>query len=141
MSTIGFTSFGFPLKTRNQNLPPVASAYASPSPERIDSEENGCGVLKRRTSIVSRASLVSSSILGFPKEGLAIVKQGLLAGRIPGYLNLMNKSFLGRKCLFHCIKLQEGNEETTNRIKRTYRQPEKSGGHGVGWSPIIAYAF
>lgn len=93
MSTIGFTSFGFPLKTRNQNLPPVASAYASPSPERIDSEENGCGVLKRRTSIVSRASLVSSSILGFPKEGLAIVKQGLLAGRIPGYLNLMNKVF------------------------------------------------
>ncbi|KAL7594429.1 hypothetical protein Lser_V15G30762 [Lactuca serriola] len=95
MGTIGFTSFGFPLKTRNQNLPPVASAYASPSPERIDSEENGCGVLKRRTSIVSRASLVSSSILGFPKEGLAIVKQGLLAGRIPGYLNLMNKTVEG----------------------------------------------
>jgi hypothetical protein len=25
---------------------------------------------------------------------------------------------------------------------RTYRRPdEKSGGHGVGWSPIIPYAF
>lgn len=81
MGTIGFTSFGFPLKTRNQNLPVVASS--SSSPERISSEENGCEVL-RRTAIVSGASLVSSAILGFPKEGLAVVKQGLLAGRIPG---------------------------------------------------------
>ncbi|XP_023753589.1 psbP domain-containing protein 4, chloroplastic isoform X1 [Lactuca sativa] len=115
MGTIGFTSFGFPLKTRNQNLPVVASS--SSSPERISSEENGCEVL-RRTAIVSGASLVSSAILGFPKEGLAVVKQGLLAGRIPG--------------------LSEPNEQGW----RTYRRPdEKSGGHGVGWSPIIPYAF
>ncbi|KAI3689457.1 hypothetical protein L2E82_47414 [Cichorium intybus] len=119
MGTIGFTNFAFPLKTSKQNLPVVASAC---SPDRVstheDSEENGCGVLRRRTAIVSGASLVSSAILGFPKEGLAVVKQGLLAGRIPG--------------------LSEPNEQGW----RTYRRPdEKSGGHGVGWSPIIPYAF
>ncbi|KAL4565811.1 hypothetical protein LXL04_029917 [Taraxacum kok-saghyz] len=113
MSTIGFTSFGLTSKT--SKLPVVASAC---TPERLDSEENGCGVLKRRTAIVSGASLVSSAILGFPREGLAVVKQGLLAGRIPG--------------------LSEPNEQGW----RTYRRPdEKSGGHGVGWSPIIPYAF
>ncbi|KAI9073172.1 hypothetical protein K1719_044878 [Acacia pycnantha] len=46
------------------------------------------------------------------------VKQGLLAGRIPG--------------------LSEPDEQGW----RTYRRPdEKSGGHGVGWSPIIPYTF
>lgn len=34
--------------------------------------------------LVSGASLISSSILGFPGDGFAVVKQGLLAGRIPG---------------------------------------------------------
>ncbi|KAI7740143.1 hypothetical protein M8C21_018271 [Ambrosia artemisiifolia] len=58
------------------------------------------------------------SIPGVPKDGLAVVKQGLLAGRIPG--------------------LSEPNEQGW----RTYRRPdEKSGGHGVGWSPIIPYIF
>ncbi|OMO62201.1 Photosystem II PsbP, oxygen evolving complex [Corchorus olitorius] len=68
-----------------------------------------------------RSILVSGvSVLGFPipGEGLAVVKQGLLAGRIPG--------------------LSEPDEQGW----RTYRRPDdKSGGHGVGWSPIIPYAF
>jgi hypothetical protein len=65
------------------------------------------------------SGLVSSTTaLAFPREGLAVVKQGLLAGRVPG--------------------LSEPDEEGW----RTYRRPdEKSGGHGVGWSPIIPYAF
>uniref|UniRef100_A0A0F7CYN4 Photosystem II reaction center PsbP family protein n=1 Tax=Geranium phaeum TaxID=379952 RepID=A0A0F7CYN4_9ROSI len=76
------------------------------------------GILKRRAALVSGISLISSSVLGFSGEGLAVVKQGLLAGRIPG--------------------LSEPDEQGW----RTYRRPdEKSGGHGVGWSPIIPYSF
>ncbi|KAJ0256008.1 PsbP domain-containing protein 4 [Hirschfeldia incana] len=77
-------------------------------------------VLSRRSLLatVSGLSLVSSTSLAFPGEGLAVVKQGLLAGRVPG--------------------LSEPDDEGW----RTYRRPdEKSGGHGVGWSPIIPYAF
>ncbi|XP_010270435.1 PREDICTED: psbP domain-containing protein 4, chloroplastic isoform X1 [Nelumbo nucifera] len=74
--------------------------------------------LTRRWAMVSGVSLVSAAVLGFPREGLAVVKQNLLAGRIPG--------------------LSEPDEQGW----RTYRRPdEKSGGHGVGWSPIIPYAF
>lgn len=73
---------------------------------------------KRRSVLVSGISIVSSAVLEYPGEGLAVVKQGLLAGRIPG--------------------LSEPDEEGW----RTYRRPdEKSGGHGVGWSPIIPYSF
>ncbi|KAK7856497.1 psbp domain-containing protein 4 [Quercus suber] len=74
--------------------------------------------MKRRSVLVSGVSLISSAGLGSPREGLAVVKQGLLAGRIPG--------------------LSEPDEQGW----RTYRRPdEKSGGHGVGWSPIIPYTF
>ncbi|KAG7943078.1 hypothetical protein I3843_15G021300 [Carya illinoinensis] len=80
--------------------------------------EKGSGFMKRRSVLVSGTSLISSAILGSAREGLAVVKQGLLAGRIPG--------------------LSEPDEQGW----RTYRRPdEKSGGHGVGWSPIIPYAF
>ncbi|CAA7396697.1 unnamed protein product [Spirodela intermedia] len=73
--------------------------------------------LRRRGALVSGLSLISSAVLGFPGEGLA-VKQGLLAGRIPGL------------------------SEPDDNGWRTYRRPdEKSGGHGVGWSPIIPYSF
>ncbi|XP_065880700.1 psbP domain-containing protein 4, chloroplastic isoform X2 [Euphorbia lathyris] len=75
---------------------------------------------ERRWVLVSGISLVSSAVLRFPIEGLAMaaVKQGPLAGRIPG--------------------LSEPDEQGW----RTYRRPdEKSGGHGVGWSPIIPYSF
>ncbi|TXG53098.1 hypothetical protein EZV62_022267 [Acer yangbiense] len=76
------------------------------------------GAVNRRSVLLSGASLGCSTVLGFPGEGLAVVKQGLLAGRIPG--------------------LSEPDEQGW----RTYRRPdEKSGGHGVGWSPIIPYAF
>ncbi|CAL5333066.1 unnamed protein product [Camellia sinensis] len=87
---------------------------------RCVDEEGGdfSGFLKRRQALVSGAGLISSAVLGFPSQGLAVVKQGLLAGRIPG--------------------LSEPDEQGW----RTYRRPdEKSGGHGVGWSPIIPYAF
>ncbi|GJU22516.1 PsbP domain-containing protein 4, chloroplastic isoform X1 [Tanacetum coccineum] len=122
MGTLGLTNFGFYLKTSKQRLH-AQSVVASCSPERvittkIESDSNENDVLGRRTALVSGVSLVSSTMLGFPKEGLAVVKQGLLAGRIPG--------------------LSEPNEQGW----RTYRRPdEKSGGHGVGWSPIIPYAF
>uniref|UniRef100_A0A0F7CYN5 Photosystem II reaction center PsbP family protein n=1 Tax=Monsonia emarginata TaxID=28966 RepID=A0A0F7CYN5_9ROSI len=80
-------------------------------------EERVC--LKRRTAVVSGISLISSAVWGFSGgEGVAVVTQGLLAGRIPG--------------------LSEPDEQGW----RTYRRPdEKSGGHGVGWSPIIPYSF
>ncbi|KAK6131070.1 hypothetical protein DH2020_035188 [Rehmannia glutinosa] len=94
---------------------------------RIRAAENLCatvktdkfsGLINRRAAIASGVALVSSTVFGFPREGLAVVKQGLLAGRVPG--------------------LSEPDEQGW----RTYQRPEdKSGGHGVGWSPIIPYAF
>lgn len=87
------------------------------SAESSGSEEFS-GLLNRRAILASGVGLISSAGLGFPGQGLAVVKQGLLAGRIPG--------------------LSEPDEEGW----RTYRRPDdKSGGHGVGWSPIIPYAF
>uniref|UniRef100_A0A0F7GZ57 Photosystem II reaction center PsbP family protein n=1 Tax=Monsonia marlothii TaxID=163685 RepID=A0A0F7GZ57_9ROSI len=82
-------------------------------------DREGSVCLKRRTALVSGISLISSAVLGFSsEEGVAVVNQGLLAGRIPG--------------------LSEPDEQGW----RTYRRPdEKSGGHGVGWSPIIPYSF
>ncbi|KAK9096356.1 hypothetical protein Sjap_021853 [Stephania japonica] len=93
---------------------------------RAASDSNGHGfvgdendeMLGRRAAMVSGWLLVCGVVLGFPCNGLAVVKQGLLAGRIPG--------------------LSEPDEQGW----RTYRRPdEKSGGHGVGWSPIIPYLF
>lgn len=67
-----------------------------------------------------RSAVLGSSLLlclGSPKDGSAVT-QGLLAGRIPG--------------------LSEPDETGW----KTYRRPdEKSGGHGVGWSPITPYTF
>ncbi|MCO5557568.1 hypothetical protein L7F22_011134 [Adiantum nelumboides] len=68
-----------------------------------------------------RRSLLSSAALPFlllSSEKALAVKQALLAGRVPG--------------------LSAPDE---NGI-RTYRRPDaKSGGHGVGWSPMIPYSF
>ncbi|KAH6780287.1 thylakoid lumenal protein photosystem II reaction center PsbP family [Perilla frutescens var. hirtella] len=76
------------------------------------------GLINRRAAIASGIALASSAAFGFPRDGLAVVKQGLLAGRIPG--------------------LSEPDEQGW----RTYQRPDdKSGGHGVGWSPIIPYKF
>ncbi|XP_020111390.1 psbP domain-containing protein 4, chloroplastic [Ananas comosus] len=73
---------------------------------------------RRREALAAGLFLASGLVLGVvPGTGLA-VKQGLLAGRIPG--------------------LSEPDEKGW----RTYRRPDdKSGGHGVGWSPIIPYTF
>ncbi|XP_068648223.1 psbP domain-containing protein 4, chloroplastic [Aristolochia californica] len=73
-------------------------------------------ILTRRSALTAGFSLVCA-VLSFPADGLA-VKQGLLAGRIPGLSDPDEKGW------------------------RTYRRPDdKSGGHGVGWSPIIPYSF
>ncbi|XAR57535.1 Photosystem II [Bertholletia excelsa] len=70
------------------------------------------------SGVLTGCLISPSAVLGFPREAAAVVKQGLLAGRIPG--------------------LSEPDEQGW----RTYRRPdEKSGGHGVGWSPIIPYVF
>ncbi|XP_022768026.1 psbP domain-containing protein 4, chloroplastic-like isoform X2 [Durio zibethinus] len=123
----------FPWKCHQQVA--TSSSFAHSSPENgisrakavpgsrgnwlVDREkEESWGILSRRSILVSGISLASSAVLGFPGDGLAVVKQGLLAGRIPG--------------------LSEPDEQGW----RTYRRPDdKSGGHGVGWSPIIPYAF
>lgn len=50
-------------------------------------EEERCAkvkVLRRRSVMASGFSLASLTALGVPGEGLAVVKQGLLAGRVPG---------------------------------------------------------
>ncbi|KAH7680977.1 Photosystem II protein [Dioscorea alata] len=72
----------------------------------------------RRWALSSGLCLASGLVFSSPEDVLAVVKQGLLAGRIPG--------------------LSEPDEQGW----RTYRRPDdKSGGHGVGWSPIIPYLF
>lgn len=134
MRTVLFTSCSFSCTYQPQAIPSRsllvqsslehgACRAKSEASSRESDAPNGeaekfSGILKRRSVVLSGASLVSSAVLGFPGEGLAVVKQGLLAGRIPG--------------------LSEPDEQGW----RTYRRPdEKSGGHGVGWSPIIPYVF
>lgn len=55
---------------------------------RVDGEtqrdERCATALSRRSVLASGFSLVSSTALVFPGDGLAVVKQGLLAGRVPG---------------------------------------------------------
>ncbi|KAJ4751772.1 Photosystem II reaction center PsbP family protein [Rhynchospora pubera] len=92
---------------------------------RAEKRNNGSNIvgeedkkIRRRNALISGFLMASSlSLLGCTGEALA-VKQGLLAGRIPGLSDPDERGF------------------------RTYRRPEdKSGGHGVGWSPIIPYSF
>nr|GMD50257.1 PsbP domain-containing protein 4, chloroplastic [Ipomoea batatas] len=92
-----------------------ASACSREGTKSDEESEKKCGMVNRRFAVISGASMV---VLGFSGEGLAVVKQGLLAGRVPG--------------------LSEPDEQGW----RTYHRPDdKSGGHGVGWSPIIPYSF
>ncbi|KAK4352578.1 hypothetical protein RND71_028096 [Anisodus tanguticus] len=109
----------------------IKAAACSKEDIRVTQDcKKSAGSLNRRLAIVSGASLISS-VLFFPGEGSAVVKQGLLAGRVPG--------------------LSEPDEEVNvhlNKDKiaqagwRTYRRPDdKSGGHGVGWSPMDPYSF
>ncbi|KAH7525191.1 psbP domain-containing protein 4, chloroplastic [Ziziphus jujuba] len=135
MGTTLFTSCSFTWTCHHQQTVPSHYLLAQSSLENgisrtkvaIDSRGNSLvdgeaeklsGFFKRRSVLASGISLLSSAVLGFPSDSLAVVKQGLLAGRVPG--------------------LSEPNEEGW----RTYRRPDdKSGGHGVGWSPIIPYSF
>ncbi|KAI3958734.1 hypothetical protein MKX01_023410 [Papaver californicum] len=97
-----------------------AKASLDANENRYCVNDNEKKFLKRREALVSGVSLVSSSLLigSFPGDGLAVITQGLLAGRVPG--------------------LSDPDEQGW----RTYRRPDaKSGGHGVGWSPIIPYTF
>ncbi|CAI0625425.1 unnamed protein product [Linum tenue] len=129
---MGVTLFSvstFPLRCSGSSFPrqsiPRRHLVAKATPD--DSHESSNfkdgklddGFLTRRSVVGYGVSLLSSStVLGVTGEGMAVVKQGLLAGRVPG--------------------LSDPDEQGW----RTYRRPdEKSGGHGVGWSPIIPYAF
>ncbi|KAL2503662.1 PsbP domain-containing protein 4 [Abeliophyllum distichum] len=120
MGTIGHTICCLSWKS-NQQMVQSAPKKGLSSRKNIYADEvseEPLGLINRRAAIVSGVSLLSSVAFGFPGEVLALVKQGPLAGRIPG--------------------LSEPDEQGW----RTYRRPdEKSGGHGVGWSPIIPYAF
>lgn len=95
-----FTSYSFSLKYHQQTCPShnlvVQSSLKNGIPRTkvaADSRGNGLvdgeaeklsGFLKRRSVLASGISLFCSAVLGFPSESLAVVKQGLLAGRIPG---------------------------------------------------------
>ncbi|KAB5568514.1 hypothetical protein DKX38_002307 [Salix brachista] len=134
MGTSLLTSCGLQWRYHHQQIIPGShllghSHESFPSRAKITAEsrksgfldgenEKSAGFLNRRSVLVSGVSLVSTSVLGSAGEGLAVVKQGLLAGRIPGL------------------------SEPDDQGWRTYRRPDdKSGGHGVGWSPIIPYLF
>ncbi|KAJ0829207.1 hypothetical protein HanLR1_Chr00c0026g0693711 [Helianthus annuus] len=98
MGTIGFANFGFCLKPNKQKVHATHSVIAATKID-ADSEEN-VKVLGRRTALVSGVSLVSSAtLIGFPKDGLAVVKQGLLAGRIPGLSEPNEQGWLFSGCL------------------------------------------
>ncbi|KDP43060.1 hypothetical protein JCGZ_25246 [Jatropha curcas] len=120
MGTTLFPICSFPWRCNHQQIVPSRTkATAEPRDGGFfDGENEKLSGFSKRSVLVSGLSLLSSSVLGFPRDGLAVVKQGLLAGRIPG--------------------LSEPDEQGW----RTYRRPDdKSGGHGVGWSPIIPYSF
>ncbi|CAN1234745.1 PsbP domain-containing protein 4, chloroplastic [Linum perenne] len=102
-----------------RRLAPRAQSATHQTQRAKETISSGDGFVGTRRSVLGTgACLLWSAALGNGREGIAVVKQGLLAGRIPG--------------------LSEPDEQGW----RTYRRPdEKSGGHGVGWSPIIPYAF
>lgn len=93
----------------------------SGSHEEEEQREGVMALVGRRNALASAAAAAAAcgvSVLGFAGDGLAAAKQGPLAGRIPGLSGPDQNGW------------------------RTYRRPdEKSGGHGVGWSPIIPYSF
>lgn len=93
----------------------AVTCFSGPSLSVGREDQEGVAVVVGRRALASAAAV--ASVLGFAGRGLA-ANQGLLAGRVPG--------------------LSEPDENGW----RTYRRPDdKSGGHGVGWSPIIPYSF
>lgn len=101
MGTTLFTSCSLTWTCHHQQTVPSHSLVAQSSLENgisrtkvavdsrgnclVDGEaEKFSGFLKRRSVLASGISLLSSAVIGFPSDSLAVVKQGLLAGRIPG---------------------------------------------------------
>lgn len=74
-------------RLRHEKVGERGGFYAAPKrgcgPKEEEDGEEPAEFLGRRCALVSGLSLASGMVLGFPREGLA-VKQGLLAGRIPG---------------------------------------------------------
>ncbi|GLJ23939.1 hypothetical protein SUGI_0455030 [Cryptomeria japonica] len=99
--------------SKNYRLPVLEA-----TPLVAGEEENGKDGLEisRRFTVMLGFPMLAAMV-GFSEKALA-VKQLQLAGRVPG--------------------LSPPDENGM----RTYHRPEaKSGGHGVGWSPIIPYTF
>lgn len=127
MNTIVYTSSCLSRTSNQQNFPPkyLCSSSAAKTDgvpvekASVNEETEKLGLtFTRRSAMSSVLCLTSSAAFGFPKEGLAVIKQGPLAGRVPGLSGPNDAGW------------------------RTYRRPDdKSGGHGVGWSPIIPYTF
>lgn len=96
MGTTVFNSFIFTTTHNQQIVHPhfvqkglskarVCSALSRENGDCLHEEsDGGYEVLRRRSALLSGVSLASSALLGIPEESLAVVKQGLLAGRIPG---------------------------------------------------------
>uniref|UniRef100_A0A453CBL7 PsbP C-terminal domain-containing protein n=1 Tax=Aegilops tauschii subsp. strangulata TaxID=200361 RepID=A0A453CBL7_AEGTS len=118
-SSLFLTKQANPTKGR---APTVVRCSYGPTLSGSHEEEGREGVMValvgRRNALASAAAACGVSVLGFAGDGLAAAKQGPLAGRIPGLSGPDQNGW------------------------KTYRRPdEKSGGHGVGWSPIIPYSF
>ncbi|KAL2652046.1 hypothetical protein R1flu_020174 [Riccia fluitans] len=95
----------------------VTSACQAVGKSHKISETGAQGGLWTRRTAVTQLGLLASVVFLDAGRSLA-VQQNQLAGRIPGL-----------------------SDADGNGI-RTYRRPDgKSGGHGVGWSPIIPYSF
>ncbi|KAL8139524.1 hypothetical protein V2J09_005545 [Rumex salicifolius] len=97
----------------------IAAQYDQGEDKISSEKDKKLSGLNRRSILLSGVPVISTlSALAMPEQSLAVIKQGPLAGRIPG--------------------LSEPDEQGW----RIYQRPdEKSGGHGVGWSPIIPYKF
>lgn len=115
----------------------AVTCFSGPSLS-VGHEEEGVAVVVGRRALASAAAV--ASVLGFAGRGLA-ANQGLLAGRIPGLSEpdengeLFFFFFLCSEILLNCFHDADRIVQTG---WRTYRRPDdKSGGHGVGWSPIM----
>lgn len=69
---------------KGDSISRISAADSSEKVKRVEESERPCLTLGRRSAMVSGFSLVTSATVGFPGECSAVVKQGLLAGRVPG---------------------------------------------------------
>jgi hypothetical protein len=122
----------------------AVTCFSGPSLSVGREDQEGVAVVVGRRALASAAAV--ASVLGFAGRGLA-ANQGLLAGRVPGLsepdengeLFFFFFFFLCSEILLNCFHDADRIVQTG---WRTYRRPDdKSGGHGVGWSPIIPYSF